>query len=51
MHCDGSGAESQPNVADYIVSFYNRSRRHGHLGGVSPEQSEAAHKPRRQGVH
>lgn len=30
---------------------HNRSRRHGHLGGVSPEQFEAAHKVRRQGVH
>jgi putative transposase len=39
------------DVADYIVTFYNRSRRHGHLGGVSPEQFEAAHKARRQGVH
>lgn len=38
-------------VADYIVAFYNRSRRHGHLGGVSPEQLEAAHKVRRKGVH
>jgi putative transposase len=34
-----------------MSSFYNRSRRLGHLGGVSPEQFEAAHKPRRQGVH
>ena len=39
------------DVADYIVAFYNRSRRHTHLGGVSPEQFEAAHKPRRQSVH
>src|SRR5262245_27334704 len=39
------------DVADYIAAFYNRSRRHGHLGGVSPEQFEAAHKMRRQGVH
>jgi len=31
------------HVADYIVSFYSHSRRHGHLGGVSPEQFEAAH--------
>jgi hypothetical protein len=23
----------------------------GHLGGVSPEQFEAAHKPHRKGVH
>jgi putative transposase len=39
------------DVADYIVAVYNRSRRHGHLGGVSPEQFEEAHKVRRQGVH
>jgi len=39
------------DVVDYIVAFYNRSRRHGHLGGVSPEQFEEAHKPRCQGVH
>lgn len=38
-------------VADYIETFYNRSRRHSHLGGVSPEQFEAAHKPHRRGVH
>ena len=34
------------DVADYIDSFYNRIRRHSHLGGVSPEQFEAAQKPR-----
>jgi putative transposase len=39
------------DVADYIAAFYNRSRRHGHLGGVSPEQFEKAHKVRRRGVH
>ena len=38
-------------VADYIDSFYNRTRRHSHLGGLSPEQFEAAHKPRREGLH
>ena len=39
------------DVADYIDTFYNRTRRHSHLGGVSPEQFEAAHKPGRMGVH
>jgi putative transposase len=39
------------DVADYIMTFYNRTRRHSHLGGVSPEQFEAAHKLRRQGLH
>src|SRR5882672_10721326 len=38
-------------VAHYIDTFYNSTRRHSHLGGVSPEQFEAAHKPRRKGVH
>jgi len=39
------------DVADYIDAFDNRARRHSHLGGLSPEQFEAAHKPRRGGVH
>ena len=39
------------DVADYIDAFYNRTRRHSHLVGVSPEQFEAAHKVRRKSVH
>lgn len=38
-------------IADYIRTFYNAPRRHRHLGGVSPEQFEAAHNPRKRGVH
>ena len=38
-------------IADYIDAFYNRTRRHSHLGGLSPEQFEAAHKTRRQRLH
>lgn len=38
-------------VADYIVTFYNRTRRRSHLGGLSPEQFEAAHTSSRQGLH
>jgi putative transposase len=34
------------DVADYIDGFYNRTRRHSHLGGVSPEQFESAQKSR-----
>jgi len=34
------------DIADYIDRFYNRTRRHSHLGGVSPEQFEAALKRR-----
>lgn len=32
------------DIADYIDTFYHRTRRHSHLGGVSSEQREAAHK-------
>jgi len=39
------------DVADYIEAFYNPTRRHSHLGGVSPDQFEAAHKPKRTAVH
>jgi putative transposase len=39
------------DVAQYIDTFYNSTRRHSHLGGVSPEQFEAAHKPLRKAVH
>ena len=34
------------DVANYIDRFYNRTRRHSHLDGVSPERFEAAHRPR-----
>jgi putative transposase len=34
------------DLADYIETFYNRTRRHSHIGGVSPEQFESAQKPR-----
>lgn len=39
------------DVSDYIDTFYNRTRRHSHLGGVSPEQFEAAQKSLTQAVH
>jgi putative transposase len=37
-------------ITHYIESFYNRTRRHSHLGGVSPEQFEVAG-CRRKSVH
>jgi len=39
------------DVADGIDTFYNWTRRHSYLGGLSPEQFEAAHKPRRRSLH
>jgi putative transposase len=34
------------DITDYIESFYNRSRRHKHLAGVSPDDFEATAKQR-----
>jgi putative transposase len=36
---------AKADIFDYIEMFYNRTRRHSHLGGVSPEAFEAASKP------
>ncbi|WP_207303160.1 IS3 family transposase [Pseudomonas gessardii] len=33
---------ARADVFDYIEAFYNRARRHSHLGGVSPEAFESA---------
>ena len=46
-----TGARLQ-DIADYIDSFYNSERHHSHLGGVSPDNFEAAVKrlPKRR-VH
>ena len=33
---------TRADVFDYIEVFYNRKRRHSHLGGVSPEVFEQA---------
>jgi putative transposase len=33
---------ARADILDYIEVFYNRTRRHSHLGGVSPEAFERA---------
>jgi len=38
------------DVADCIDAFYNRTCRHGHSGGISPDQFEAAPPSGRRGV-
>lgn len=35
---------ARADVFDYIEMFYNQTRRHSHLGGVSPEAFERASK-------
>lgn len=39
------------DISDYIDGFYNPTRRQSHLGGVSPDEFEAAHRTRRSRVH
>ena len=39
------------DVSSYIQAFYNPKRRHSHLGGVSSDQFEMAHRRRRSSVH
>lgn len=34
------------DVSDYIETFYNQTRRHSHLGGVSPIEFESVHRQR-----
>ena len=34
--------EAKADLFDYIEMFYNRTRRHSYLGGVSPEAFEQA---------
>jgi putative transposase len=38
------------DISEYIESFYNQTRRHSHLGGVSPEDFETAGRRQRR-VH
>ena len=45
------GAGDRGRCSTTSIRFYNRTRRHSHLGGVSPEQFEAAHKPLRKRLH
>ena len=33
---------AKTEISNYIDSFYNPTRRHSHLGGVSPEEFERA---------
>jgi len=39
------------DVSEYIDESYNPIRLHSHLGRVSPNEFEAAHRRRRSSVH
>jgi putative transposase len=38
------------DISEYIETFYNCTRRHSHLSGVSPQEFEAAFRKSRKGV-
>jgi putative transposase len=43
--------EAEADIFDYIERFYNRKRRHGHLGNISPEAYEKLAIGQPQPVH
>ena len=43
--------EAQADIFDYIERFYNRKRRHGYLGNISPAAFEKRAKDHLQTVH
>jgi putative transposase len=43
--------EAKQDIFDYIECFYNRKRRHGHLGNISPAAFEKRAKLQQQVVH
>jgi putative transposase len=50
-HIYKTRALATEDVSDYIEAFYNRTRRHSHLGGISPDEFESTIASRRKGVH
>ena len=43
-------AIASADISDYIEDFYNQTRRHSHLGGVSPDEFEAEVKRKRRSL-
>jgi hypothetical protein len=50
-HIDKNRELATNDAADYIAAFYNRTRRHGHLGDLSPDEFETAQKCARRRLH
>ena len=48
---DKNRSLAEADLRDDIETFYNPSRRHSHLDGVSSDQFEAAHRRTKRGVH
>jgi len=43
--------EARDDIFDYIERFYNRKRRHGYLGNISPATFEKRAEDQLQTVH
>ena len=50
-HIDKDRDAAVADISDYIDRFYNPTRRHRHLGGVSPDDFEAMAKPGKKSLH
>ena len=50
-HIYRTRAFAMTDMTNYIDAFYNSTRRHSHLGGLSPEAFEATQKMQLRGVH
>jgi putative transposase len=50
-HIYKNRALATEEISHYIESFFNRTRKHSHLSGVSPDAFETNFKQRSKGLH
>jgi len=50
-HIYKNRALATEDISNYIETFYNRTRKHSHLSGVSPDDFEANFKQQGKGLH
>ena len=50
-HIYKNRALATEEISNYIETFYNRTRKHSHLSGVSPDDFEANFKQQGKGLH
>ena len=50
-HIYKNRALATKEISNYIETFYNHTRKHSHLLGVSPDDFESNFKPQGKGLH
>jgi len=50
-HIYRNRALATEDISDYIETFYNLTRRHSHLAGLSPDEFEASFRRGRKSLH